>query len=578
MCSIDKPDVSAAAFPDSGPVNVASRLAEHARRRPGQIAVIEPLRRGSSDGRYRQLTFEELDRDSSRLGAGLRKLGVEPGTRLVLLVRPGIDFVSLTFALFKVGAVGILIDPGMGKKNLLACLAEAEPDGFIAVPPVHAMRSVFRGHFPKARFNVTAGRRWFWGGVTLRQLRRIGSADFQTTVTKSDDPAAIIFTTGSTGPPKGVLFCYGNFDHQVTQIRDRYGIEPGTVDLAGFPLFGLFNAGMGATTVVPDMDPSRPAKVDPRKIAAAISDWNVTQAFGSPAMWDRVGRYCEEKGVRLASLRRVFSAGAPVPAGVLKRMKACIHPEGEIHTPYGATEALPVASIEAAEVLGETWADTDQGAGVCVGTRFGGIQWKIIRTTDDSIAAIDQVEELPSGEIGELIVTGPVVTREYVTRRESNAISKIADDPRSWHRMGDVGYLDGAGRFWYCGRKAHRVRTAAGTLYTIQCEAIFNRHPAVSRTALVGIGPAGSQRPVMIVEPLRDKISRMSTTRPTILEELRGLGRENSLTAGINDFLFHRSFPVDIRHNSKIFREQLAVWAASRLAGASGSRPCNLVN
>ena len=290
-----------------------------------------------------------------------------------MLVRPGIDFVSLVFGLFKAGAVAILIDPGMGRRNLIRCLAEAEPEGFVAIPLVQAVRVCCRGRFPKARFNVTVGRRWFWGGVTLEQLRggaceclaaagtaaRGGTrADVQSaakgerTVT-ADDPAAIIFTTGSTGPPKGVLYTHGNFDAQVDQIRDFYGIQPGESRFAGFPLFGLFNCAMGVTAVIPDMDPSRPARVDPAKIVEAVRDWSVTQTFGSPAIWDRVGRYCQEHGVRLPTVRRVLSAGAPVPAEVLRRMKACIHPEGDIHTPYGATEALPVASISASEVLGE---------------------------------------------------------------------------------------------------------------------------------------------------------------------------------------------------------------------------------
>ena len=198
---------------------------------------------------------------------------------------------------------------------------------------------------------MTVGRRWFWGGVTLAELRaggqfaREGAAplsNWEAAATGADDPAAIIFTTGSTGPPKGVLFTHGNFNTQVEEIRDFYGIQPGEIDLAAFPLFGLFNGAMGATTVIPDMNPSRPALVDPEKIIEAVRDWKVTQAFGSPAIWNRVGKYCEAHGVRLATVRRVLSAG-PVPADVLARMKACIHPQGDVHTPYGATESLPVA-------------------------------------------------------------------------------------------------------------------------------------------------------------------------------------------------------------------------------------------
>jgi acyl-CoA synthetase (AMP-forming)/AMP-acid ligase II len=566
-------------------VNVGGRLAAMAHVMPDATAVVEPLRYGR-DGkrRYRKVTFRQLDVDSDRIAQGLRSRGVAAGTRLALLVRPGIDFVSLVFALFKAGVVVVLIDPGMGRRNLIRCLAEAEPDGFVAIPAVHAVRILVGRRFPNARFNVTVGRRWFWGGVTLGQLRaephpcvkpyQIAGPhelaephqDAELAATTADDPAAIIFTTGSTGPAKGVLFTHGNFDAQVDQIRDFYGIRPGEVDLPCFPMFGLFNCAMGVTAVIPDMDPSRPATVNPRKIVEAIDDWKVTQAFGSPAVWSRVGQYCREHGIKLRTVRRVLSAGAPIPAEVLEPMKACIHPEGDVHTPYGATEALPVASIAASEVLEQTAEHTRMGAGVCVGTKFPGIEWKVIRIVEGPIGALEEAEELPGGEVGELIVRGPVVTRRYVTRTEANALGKIRDGEAVWHRMGDAGYLGERGRFWYCGRVAHRVLTPDGPIYPVRCEAIFNQHPAVFRSAVVGVGPLGGQRPVAILEPVRGWMPRGRAAREALIAEVRQLGESSPLTAAIEDFLVHPAFPVDIRHNAKIFREKLAVWAATRLA------------
>ena len=537
-----------------------------AEQRPEAVAVVESVgydRQGNR--RYRQVTFQEMDQDSNRIAAGLQRMGVKPGTRLALLVRPGIDFVSLVFAMLKAGAVIVLIDPGMGRRNLIRCLSEAEPEGFVAIPLVHALRTILRRRFPSARFHVTVGRRWFWGGATLQELRAPAPDHFTPPATTADDPAAIIFTTGSTGPPKGVLFSHGNFDNQVEEIRDFYGIRPGEIDLPAFPLFGLFNGAMGVTAVIPDMDPSRPAQVDPRKIVAAVHDWEATQAFGSPAIWNRVGRYCRENGIRLPTVRRVLSAGAPVPVPVLQMVKDCIHPDGDMHTPYGATEALPVASISASEVLGETAEKTREGAGVCVGRRFPKIHWKVIRIVDGPIHALEEAEELPVAQIGELIVTGPVVTRRYVTRVEANALGKIADGQRVWHRMGDVGYLDAQDRFWFCGRLAHRVLAPGGPLYTVPCEAIFNQHPEIYRSALVGVGPAGRQRPVIVLEPYPGHMPNTVEAKARLLEEIRHLGAANSLTSPIRDFLLHPSFPVDIRHNAKIFREKLAVWAARQL-------------
>jgi olefin beta-lactone synthetase len=605
-------------------MNVGRRLSIIAQAMPDAVAVVEPLDYdGRGKRRYRHVTFRQLDEDSDRIARGLHAIGALPGTRLALLVRPSIDFMSLVFGLFKSGVVAILIDPGMGRRNLIGCLAEAEPEGFVAIPVVQAVRWLLRRRFPKARFNVTVGRRWFWDGITLEQLRNLGDAAGVKSVqgsgfrvqgggtadrhvletldsgsphpnplpkgegtggrqagvpdaqdagaqdidaaTKPDDPAAIIFTTGSTGPPKGVLYSHRNFDAQVEQIRDFYDIQRGEIDIPCFPLFGLFNCAMGVTAVIPDMDPSRPAQVDPLKIIEAATDWQVTQTFGSPAIWDRVSRYCESHGTRLPTIRRVLSAGAPIPADMLRRTKACIHAEGDVHTPYGATESLPVASNSASEVLGETAAQTRVGAGVCIGRRFRDIRWKVIRIVDGPIGAIADVEELPCGEIGELIVSGPQVTRAYVTRVQWNALSKIADGTAVWHRIGDSGYLDERDRFWFCGRVTHRVLTADGPMYPVRCEAIFNTHPAIRRSALVGVGPKGKQRPVIVLEPHRGQMPKGAKQREAFLREMRELGASNPLTAGIATFLLHPSFPVDIRHNAKIFREKLAKWAEGRI-------------
>ncbi|HUE69529.1 MAG TPA: fatty acid CoA ligase family protein [Pirellulaceae bacterium] len=562
--------------------NVGLRLSETARRDPAGIAIAMPRGRDAAGKRrYDTLTFEQLENDTNRIADGLAWMGVPLGSRLVLMVPPSIDFIALTFALFKAGMITVLIDPGMGRKNLVACLADCQPNGIIGIPLVHAIRAVLRRRFPRAIHNITVGRRWFWGGRTLKQLRSRRVENFQPATTKADDPAAIIFTTGSTGPPKGVLYRHGNFTRQADEIRDFYNIRPGEIDLPGFPLFALFNCAMGVTTVIPEMDATRPAKVNPRNIVEHIQDWNVTQAFGSPALWNVVGRYCEDNLIKLPTLKRVLSAGAPVPPHVLKRMKAAIADDGDVHTPYGATEALPVASIAASEVLAETAERSREGKGTCVGRRFPGIEWKVIRITDGPIATFDDAEILPHGEIGELIVQGPVVSTEYVTRTDCNPLHKILDaDGKFWHRMGDVGYLERrtgfqpvqdrletcpTDRFWFCGRKSHRVITAAGTLFTIPCEAIFNRHERIYRSALVGIGPPGQQRPVIIAEPWPEHWPQTSAAQQQLIDELKSLGRQFPHTSSIDTFFLLDSLPVDIRHNAKIFREKLAVWAARKL-------------
>ena len=545
-------------------INVGHQLSRTAENMPHGIAIAVPQgRKANGRRKYLTCTFRELDEDSNRLANGLRGMGVQEGMRLVLMVRPGIEFISLTFALFKVGAVVVLIDPGMGRRHLLDCIEQVNPDGFLGLSIVQAARVLLRRRFPNARFNVTVGRRWFWGGPTVDQFRADSPATPLPLQSSADTPAAIIFTTGSTGPPKGVGYRHGNFQAQVDQLRDTYDIQPGEIDLPGFPLFALFNCAMGVTTVIPDMDPTRPAQVNPKNIIEAVEDWQVTQAFGSPALWNVVAQYGKRHEIRLPTLKRVLSAGAPVPPRVLRGVTDMIASDGEMFTPYGATEALPVASIGAAEILDDTAAKTRDGGGTCVGRRFSGIDWKVIRISDDPIKQLEDVIEMPPGEIGELIVTGAVVTDAYVTRTEANAAGKIAVGDRVWHRMGDVGYLDTHQRFWFCGRKAHRVRSPAGTLYTVPCEAIFNEHPSVFRSALVGLGSPGEQLPVLIVE-LDHAREEISDEREQLINELGNLAAKHSHTEGIRHFLVHPDFPVDIRHNSKIFREKLAKWAVEQ--------------
>lgn len=555
-------------------VNIASRLTESAKLVPHQDAVVITARRDAQGKAiYKKLSFSELDRESDRLAHSLMKMGVTPGTRLVLAVPPSLEFIALTFALFKAGAVTVLIDPGMGRENIFRCLQTVNPDGFVAIPLAHVFRILKKRKFPNARFNVTVnGRRWFWGGATYQSLLGQSKLDsdepeFSIAPTQATDQAAIIFTSGSTGPPKGVVYEHGMFNAQVDLLRDFYDIQPGESDLSGFPLFALFNAAMQVTTVIPDMDPTKPAQVDPAKILEAIRDQQVTQAFGSPAIWNRVGRHCEKTGDKLGSLKRVLSAGAPVPVHVLQRMtNAFEHPDAAMHTPYGATESLPVASISNIEVLNETALRSSQGAGTCVGKPFPHVSIRVIEITPSAINHIDDAVTLPSGEIGEILVQAPSTTRQYFELPDATAMAKVAGvDGSFWHRMGDLGWLDDRGRLWFCGRKTHIVETANGRMFTIPCEAIFNNHPRVFRSALVGIGDKPHQEPVLIAEPEAGEFPESVAAEESFRKELFELAASNELTTSIQTILFHPSLPVDIRHNVKIFREKLRPWAADQL-------------
>ncbi len=546
--------------------NIASHLAVMAERQADTAAVVAPRRDRAGQLHYDQLTFRELNDTSDHLARGFERIGIRRGVRTALMVPPSLDFFAVTFALFKLGAVPVLIDPGIGLNNFAACLAEAEPQAFIGISKAQAAR-VLLGWGPSVTISVTVGARWFWGGHTLGQARRLGTttpADLQpSSPPQPNETAAVLFTSGSTGVPKGVIYTHEMFSAQVEQVRRLYGIQPGEIDLPTFPLFALFGPALGMTEVLPEMDFTRPAQADPVKLCTAIERFRVTNMFGSPALINRLGRHGEAHGVKLPTLRRAISAGAPVPAKTLARFVAMLSPGAQVFTPYGATESLPVASIGSDEILGDTRAQTDLGKGVCVGQPVTGLIAKIIPITDEPIAAWSDDLELLTGEIGEIAVQAPQASRAYFNRAASTALAKIPTaDGGFFHRMGDVGYRDARGRLWFCGRKTHRVITQAGTMFTIPCEAIFNTHPAVFRTALVGVPRGGDTEPALCVEL---EAEARGQDEAKLRAELLELGAKFPHTQAIRTVLFHPAFPVDIRHNAKIFREKLAVWAKEQL-------------
>ncbi len=544
-------------------VNIAHRLRHTAARMPYKRAVVCAAGRGRRGRRsYSHLTFEQLDRESDNLARGLDQAGIRRGTKTVLMVKPGIDFFVLIFALFKVGAVPVVVDPGMGIRRMLRCLESTTPEAFIGIPLAHVVRVFFPRYFRSVRFAVTVGRRLFWGGATLASLGRGPWQPYALAPTQRDETAAILFTTGSTGPAKGVVYTHGNFDAQIQQIQDHFAIGADEIDLPTFPLFALFDPALGMTAVIPDMDPRKPAQVDPNEIIGPIVHHGVTNMFASPALLNRVGRFGRRHNVHLPSLRRVVSAGAPVSPANIDQFAGLLSETAEVHTPYGATEAVPIVSIGSREILSETRALSEQGYGMCVGRPLAHTRIRIIRISDEAITDWDDDLLVPPGEIGEIVVQGHLVTRHYYDNPRADTLAKIVAADGFWHRMGDLGWQDSKGRLWFCGRKNHRVVTPAGEMYTIPCEAIFNNHSRVFRSALVGVGNPPHQEPVICIE----RHPGDDAGRDADLEaELLALAAENQLTATIQKVLFHPAFPVDIRHNAKIFREKLAIWAAARL-------------
>lgn len=542
--------------------NIARHLTRMAKLRPYQEAVIFPAARDKS-GRaaYTHLTFKQLDEMSENVARGLLENGITSGMRTAFMVKPSLEFFVITFALFKAKAIPVLIDPGIGLKNMKRCLRESEAEAFVGIPAAHLARKIlgWKGKHNSWKKLVSIGNRSFPGTISYQTLLVEKAQQNHLPESRLDDIAAILFTSGSTGAPKGAIYTHRNFLAQVELLSSSLRIAIGERDLCTFPLFALFAPALGMTAVIPEMDFTRPAKVDPLKIKEAIDNFGISNMFGSPALIKRVAAYGQDHAWHFPSLLRVISAGAPVPASVIEGFRSLLPESAEFYTPYGATESLPVAIAESRLLLGEARRKHSSGRGLCVGTPVAPSLVKILRITDDALESFSEADLLSGTEIGEIMVSGAQVTESYYNRKDSTLAAKIRDeDGRLFHRMGDLGYVDDEGHLWFCGRKTHRVQSSKGELYTIPTEAIFNLHPKVARTALVGLGQTPNQTPLLCVEP-KEPMSKSEQAQ--LFSELKAIAAQHEHTKSVQNFLLHPDFPVDIRHNAKIFREKLKVWA-----------------
>jgi acyl-CoA synthetase (AMP-forming)/AMP-acid ligase II len=547
--------------------NVAGGLTEQANLRGTAAAIHFPTgiqRLGARKGQiqYSACSYQELDELSNSYARGLHEYGISRGTRAALMMPPGLDFFAMFFAMFKAGVVPVLIDPGIGLKPLKHCLDEAAPQAFIGVSRAHAARAILSWAPESIKKFVTAGPKLGWGGITTKQLAGLGdrSSGAMMEKTRPGEMAAILFTSGSTGIPKGVVYRHRHFTSQVQMLKSAFGIGADEIDLPTFPPFALFDPALGMTTVVPWMNPTRPAKADPKLLVQAIERFGVTNVFGSPALLRVLGEYVSSRGIKLPSIKRFISAGAAVPVDAIRKMNSALQSEAKIFTPYGATECLPVASISSHELDERVLSRTLNGEGICVGKAVSPNDLRIMAIKDDPVDHLDEQLLMPTGVTGEVIVSGPTVTDAYWQREEQTRLAKMTDeDGNIWHRMGDAGYLDESGRLWYCGRKSQRVEVLGQTLFPDQVEAVFNAHPEVFRTALV---QTDEKKPVLCVElTAKPGKHRRERIRTDLLQMARGHRQFDS----IESILFHPGFPVDIRHNAKIGREKLGLWTAGKL-------------
>ncbi|WP_160053807.1 olefin beta-lactone synthetase [Shewanella litoralis] len=551
--------------------NICQHLKRAAQNMPTGLAVaVQHAKQGQFT--YQEIDFASLHQQSDMIAKGLIQYGITRGMKAVLMVTPSIEFFSLTFALFKAGIIPILVDPGMGIKNLKQCFEESQPDAFIGIPKAHIARRILGWGKGSVKQVINVGgsglQRWLANATSLETITEIGRNEaypFEMALLKPDDMAAILFTSGSTGTPKGVVYSHAMFEAQISALKDDYGIAPGERDLATFPLFSLFGPALGMASIVPDMDASKPITANPANLFAAIEQYQCSNMFVNPALLERLGQAGEQTQHKLNSVKRVISAGAPATISSIKRFSKMLNPGVQVLNSYGATESLPISMI-GSDALFTTSELTDQGKGICVGKPISSVNISIIAISDQPMPRWDNVTPLAPNHIGEIVVSGPMVSQSYYQRQQATKNAKIFDGEVYRHRMGDVGYLDDDGLLWMCGRKGHIVDAKRGQqklkrFYTIPCERVFNTHPQVKRSAIVGVEVAGDTVPVVCIELNKDIVC---STANVLYQDLIKLAEQYPHTEGINRFLIHPDFPVDVRHNAKIFREKLAVWAQAK--------------
>ncbi|OUR97175.1 hypothetical protein A9Q84_12680 [Halobacteriovorax marinus] len=534
-------------------MNIAQLLVERAKEYPNKLALKAPLK-ATKNGEYtyESLTFLELLERSQSFALGLSQMGLKKGDKTLVFVRPGLDFPAITFALFHLGIIPVFIDPGMGKKNLLHSIKQVKPKALIGVPEVHFLRLFYRKSFSSITHFITTSN-FTWGKMkSLNEFKSLTPKHIETK-NHPDELAAILFTSGGTGIPKGVEYSHKIFSTQTRMLKEMFNLTHDDVDLPGFPLFALFTIAMGMTSCIPDMNPSKPGLADPKKLVQNILDNKATFVAGSPAIWERVAKYCTEQNISLPSVKYLVMFGAPVSTEIHLQFSKVLT-NGTTYTPYGATESLPVANISGRYLLQNTVNDSKIGKGTCVGKPVKGVEVKIIEITDEVIANVTDLKEVANGTIGEIIIKGDIVTKNYFEMSEKTKEAKIYGEGYLWHRIGDLGYIDESGYLWFCGRKIHRVQTGEQMMSSIPCEAIFNEHPSVKRSALIGIKKtqSGYEKAGLVVE-----LNKKVKNKQELKDQLLALGKVHSHTRCIEQIWFHDSFPVDVRHNIKIDRIKL---------------------
>ena len=567
------PVSAAAAVPNP---NLAARLAERAAFHPGRLAIVECRGR-----RVRRRTYAELDAAVAGVAAGLRARGVRAGDRVLVFVPMSLDLYVVLIAILRVGACAVFVDAWAGRARLDAAVRAVKPRAFVGTVRAHVLRLatpalraipvpiVLGGIVPAERFARDQAR----GSRTARATTAPGPMGGSAPSAGGDwppdsgcarvletDAALVTFTTGSSGTPKAAARTHGLLWAQHLALQQHLAPREEDIDLPTLPVFVLNNLAAGVTSVLPDMDPRRPADVDPARVVAQMERERVTTSSGSPAFYGRLATWCEERGRRLP-LRALFTGGAPVLPALARLLAATV--EGEAHVVYGSTEAEPIAGIEVRAMLEAMAAEGEEG--VCVGNPVPAIEVKLVRPHDGPIAldaAGWSAWEVDRDAVGEVVVRGAHVLEAYFADPDADRANKIRDGAAVWHRTGDAARRDRSGRLWLMGRVRRRVRPSDRTWWGQPAELRALAVDGVRHAAYFGAGdPEPGQRAVLCVEA--------GGERAALEPALRG-----ALAPMPVDELHLLEIPRDPRHRSKTDWEALEQILAGRHPSVPSRKSC----
>lgn len=544
--------------------NIAGALRWQAERQPGATAVHFADYRYLGHSRNSSLNYLQFNELTDAHTRSLKAAGLGQGDRVVLLLEPGFATIAMFQSLLKLGAVPVLIDPGMPTSAMGNCIAEAEPVGFIASPGMN-IKARTRGWGGKqCSVRISTGQGVPGVAMGLKALDKLskGSTEVIFHHSRPNDIACILFTGGSGGQPRGVVYRHRHLASQVEMFEEGFEITEGEISLPTNPMLGFLDPALGITTVITRLDPNRAGPADVKRMLAAVERFRVNNIFLSPPMLEALSRQVETDGTRLPLVRRLITFGVSPRLETIARLEKALHDEGRIMAPYGSTECFPVSTVTNYDVDSTLEELMECGEGLCVGKPVGPNEVKIIAPSANAFQNFEQTTELPPGMPGEIIVSSPACADSYWRRDDDTAMAQIPDDDgRLWHRMGDIGSIDGQGRLWFCGRISQSIETGEETIFPDQAEAVFNQHPDAKHTALVGVGPQGNQMPVLCIE-LKYKL------RPADIErvhfDLLQLAQTFSLTRSVKTVLFHPGFPMDPRSPTQYQRDALTSWAEKK--------------